>query len=280
MKHSILFLAALALLFVSCKKDNDKPTTDSAAVTFYTQGDWQWDNPKDLSADGTSMTDVWVLDYVGTTLVQTIHQNDNTASDFGTPTLNLSYGIHTLYFVASRGLTPTLNTTDHTIVWTKPSDTFHKTLTLTVNSSTASSQAVALDRSVAKLKLTINDAIAEGTTAFTVTPATWYYGIDYTTGNPTNAATNQAITVNCPSSNIGQSGKWITVFSLSPSTQWNTNVTLAATDGTNTISSVTLSNVPLQRNYSTEYSGNLFTLGGGTTLSLNDTWTGTLTGTW
>jgi len=273
-------MAALALLFVSCKKDNDKPTTDSAAVTFYTQGDWQWDNPKDLSADGTSMTDVWVLDYVGTTLVQTIHQNDNTAADFGSPTLNLSYGTHTLYFVASRGTSPTLNTTDHAIVWTKPSDTFHKTVTLNVNSSTASSQALSLDRSVAKLKLTINDAIAEGTTAFTVTPATWYYGIDYTTGNPTASASNQAITVSVPSAYVGQSGKYVTVFTPSATTQWNTNVTLAATDGTNTISSVTIPNVPLQRNYSTEYSGNLFTLGGGSFLSLNDTWTGTFTGTW
>lgn len=280
MKRTILFLTATMLLCVSCKKENNEPTTNSAAVTFYTQGDWQWDNPKDLSADGTSMTDVWVLDYVGSTLVQTIHQNDNTTTDFGTPTLNLSYGTHTLYFVASRGTSPTLNTTNHTIVWTKPSDTFHKAVTLNVNSSTAASQSVALDCSVAKLRLTINDAIASGVTQFLVTPSTWYYGIDYTTGNPTNAATNQTIAITCPASNIGQSGKFMTVFTLSATTQWNTNVTLATSDGTNTISSVTLPNVPLQRNYSTEYSGNLFTAGSGTTLSLNDTWTGTFTGTW
>lgn len=51
-------------------------------------------------------------------------------------------------------------------------------------------------------------------------------------------------------------------------------------DGTSTISSVTIPNVPFQRNRSTEYSGNLFTNNGSTTLTLNDTWGDPFIGTW
>lgn len=276
MKKIFSFLAAGALLFAACCKDTAETPTKS--ITFSCSGDWV-QNTKDLTANGSSMTDVWVFDYVNGALLQTIHQDDNTASDFGSPSIDLSYGTHTLYFVASRGLTPTLNTTARTITWVKPYDTFHKALTLTVDNSTGS-QSVTLERVVAKLKMTINDAIAEGTTQFLVTPAIWYYGLDYTSGDPVAQASNQAITVNCPSSLVGQSGQFLTVFTFSSSAQWNTNVTLAASNGTSTISSVLLSNVPFQRNRSTEYSGNLFTNNGSSTLTLNDTWGDPITGTW
>ncbi len=276
MKKILSLLAAGALLFAACYKDATETPTKS--ITFSCSGDWM-QNTKDLTANGSAMTDVWVFDYVDNTLVQTIHQDDNTAADFGSPSIDLSFGTHTLYFVASRGLTPTVNTTAHTITWVKPYDTFHKALTLTVDNTTGS-QAVTLERMVGKLKMTINDAIATGTTQFIVTPATWYYGMDYTDGSPTASASNQAITISCPSNYVGESGKYLTVFTFSSSAQWHTNVTLAASNGTNTISSVTISNVPFQRNRSTEYSGNLFTNNGSSTLTLNDTWSDPITGTW
>lgn len=282
--RTLTLLAAGALLLAACGKDNESPAVeprtdgDTINLKFMLSGDWE-QSAKDLTASGSSMTDVWVFDYVGGTLVQTVHQDDNTASDFGSPTLDLAFGTHTLYFVASRGLTPTVNTTDHNITWVKPSDTFHKALTLTVNSETGA-QSVTLERMVAKLKMTINDAIATGTTQFLVTPAVWYYGMDYTSGDPVAQATNQAITVSVPSSYVGESGKFLSVFTFSSSAQWQTNVTLAASNGTSTISSVTINNVPFQRNHSTEYSGNLFTAGGNSTLTLNDTWGDPFTGTW
>lgn len=278
MYKQITILAACLLLLAACGKDKPEPATPTKTVQFYTSGDWT-QNAKDLTANGTAMTDVWVFDYVGNDLIQTIHQDDNTAADFGAPTIDLAYGTHTLYFVASRGTNPTVNTTDHNITWTKASDTFHKALTLTVDANT-SSQAVTLERMVAKVKFTINDAIATGTTQFIVTPATWYYGMDYTDGSPTASASSQAITLSCPAAYVGQSGKFLTVFTFSSSAQWNTNITLAASNGTSTISSVAINNVPIQRNRSTEYSGNLFTNGGTSTLTLNDTWGDPFTGTW
>lgn len=283
MKQKIFAMIAVeALLLAACGKDNgfveQRTDGDTINLKFTLSGDWQQDT-KDLTANGSSMTDVWVFDYVDNTLVQTVHQDDNTATDFGQPTIDLAFGTHTLYFVASRGTNPTVDNTNHKITWTKPSDTFHKAVTLTVDNTTGS-QSVTLERMVGKLKMTINDAIATGTTQFTVTPSVWYYGMDYTDGSPTAQASNQAITISCPAANVGQSGKFLTVFTFSSSAQWNTNVTLAASNGTSTISSVAINNVPIQRNRSTEYSGNLFTNTGNSTLTLNDTWGDPFVGTW
>ena len=70
-----------------------------------------------LQADGKDLTDVWVLDYMDGTLVQQLHQGDNTASDFGKPVLQLSYGSHHVYFIASRGVDPVMNTEAHTLTF-------------------------------------------------------------------------------------------------------------------------------------------------------------------
>ena len=56
-----------------------------------------------LSADGQDMTDLWVYDYMDGALVQSVHQTNEDA-DFGKPVMQLSYGQHHVYFVASRGV--------------------------------------------------------------------------------------------------------------------------------------------------------------------------------
>ena len=97
--------------------------------------DWKPVTRGYLEADGRDLTDVWVLDYQGDVLVQQIHQSDNTAEDFGQPSMTLAYGSHHVYFVASRGINPTLSTADKTITWEKPSDTFWADYSVTVVNS-------------------------------------------------------------------------------------------------------------------------------------------------
>ena len=70
----LLYIIILAALFVSCTKDDSPVLSDLVAkITFAISGDFTLtthDFTRALTADGKDMTDVWVLDYVGSELKQ------------------------------------------------------------------------------------------------------------------------------------------------------------------------------------------------------------------
>lgn len=254
-------------------------------MTFSINGDFtltSHDFTRSLTADGKDMTDVWVLDYVDGTLVQQLHQSDNTAADFGTPTLNLSIGTHHIYFIASRGDGAVLNTTTHALAFASVRDTFWKDYEITISGWTSSgNRSVTLDRIVTKLKLTFTDAIPEGAATFNITPSSWYYGVDYTTGEPFEATANGTITVNIPSSEIGVVNEAVSIFGFSSATEWTTNIAINCKSASNAVlGSATITSAPFVRNRVSEYTGQLFGDSGSMTLSLNATWDDSYTGTW
>ena len=292
-----LFIMALAVAtLTACEKEiitdeEDATVSDGSAIektkkfTFTLKGDfsndWKPVTRGYLSADGKDMTDLWVMDYVGGQLVQQIHQSDNTAEDFGRPVMNLSYGTHHVYFVASRGASPVLNTTDGTITWSSVRDTFWKDYEVSVVSTSNGNRAVTLDRVVTKLMLAFTDAISNDAFSINFTPATWYYGLNYKTGEPTDATTSQTVVTTLPDSYKGQSGVVLSYFSISPSDEWTSNISLNSKDGDNhIIGQANMTSVPFVRNRQTEYSGPLFTSGGSMSLSLDGDWATSVTGTW
>lgn len=284
MKH--LYIIILAALFVACTKDDSLVLSDSVAkITFAISGDFTLTThnfTRSLTADGKDMTDVWVLDYVDGTLVQQLHQSDNTADDFGTPTLNLSIGTHHIYFIASRGVGAVLNTTTHALTFTSVRDTFWKDYEITISGGTSSgNRSVTLDRIVTKLKLTFTDAIPEGAATFNVTPSSWNYGVDYTTGEPSEATANGTITVNIPSSEIGVVNEAVSIFGFSSVTEWTTNIAINCKAANNAVlGSATITSAPFVRNRVSEYTGPLFGDSGSMTLSLNATWDDSYNGAW
>ena len=291
-----LFIMALAVAtLTACEKEiiteEDATVSDGSAIektkkfTFTLKGDfsndWKPVTRGYLSADGKDMTDLWVMDYVGGQLVQQIHQSDNTAEDFGRPVMNLSYGTHHVYFVASRGASPVLNTTDGTITWSSVRDTFWKDYEVSVVSTSNGNRAVTLNRVVTKLMLAFTDAISNDAFSINFTPATWYYGLNYKTGETTDATTSQTIVTTLPDSYKGQSGVVLSYFSMSPSDEWTSNISLNSKDGDNhIIGQANMTSVPFIRNRQTEYSGPLFTSGGSMSLSLDSDWEKSVTGTW
>ena len=276
-----------AVMMAACGNDDDlsgQTAGHSTRITFDIQGDFTLsthDFTRALTADGKDMTDVWVWDYVGTECLQIVHQTSGDA-DFGTPTMELGLGTHHLYFVASRGVTPTVDNDAKTITWATVRDTFWKHYELTVTVGTSSgSRAVALDRVVTKLKVVLSDAIPTGAAKFEVTPALWYYVMNYTTGEPLEATVNGTITVNIPSSEIGVVNEAVSIFGFSSATEWTTDVAVdCKTSDSSVIGSATIASAPFVRNRVSEYTGPLFTAGGGMTLSLNTDWLTTHTGTW
>lgn len=282
MKNSFFAAMAVAATLTACD-NNAQVDAPTVPVRFFMQGDFSIANTpftRSLTADGKDMTDVWVLDYVDGALVQQLHQTSED-DDFGAPTLSLSVGSHHIYFIASRGQGATLNTTAHTLTFTKVLDTFYKDLSLNVVATSNGSQAVTLDRVITKLRLTLEDAIPLAAATFNITPASWRYSIDYTTGQPTTDTKSQTITVNIPSANIGQTGLDVSICSFSGADEWTTDVVINCKDGDgNNLGVVAIAAAPFVRNRVTEFSGPLFSAGGNMSLSLNATWDTPHTDTW
>jgi hypothetical protein len=293
-----LFLMALAVAtMTACEKpivgDVDDDYFDDEEVvnpdveptkkfTFTVKGDFNSPTMRGyLQADGKDMTDLWVFDFMDGTCVQSLHQT-NTDEDFGAPVMQLAYGAHHVYFVASRGATPTLNETAKTITWGTVRDTFWKDYEVSVVSTSNGNRAVTLDRVVTKLKVTIDDEIPTDCATLTITPATWYNGLNYTTGAILPMTGETAQTVSIPASYIGTVGQLnMTIFGFSTATEWTTDVTVAAKNGSSAVlGSVTIEDAPFKRNRSTEYHGNLFAVAASMGLTLNADWDDAATGNW
>lgn len=233
-----------------------------------------------LSADGQSMTDLWVFDYVGDECLQSVHQTAGDA-DWGIPKMSLAYGSHHVYFVASRGEGPTLDEDGHTITWTGPRDTFWKDYQVDVVSTSNGNRAVTLDRVATKVRIVVNDEVPEACKQVAVTPERWYYGWDYVNGVAmASQHTERAVSV--PASYVGTTEMLaVSIFGLSGEDEWVTNVSISAKDdGGNVIGSATITGAPFKANRSTEYSGNLFGSGGSLDVGISTSWDSPHVGTW
>lgn len=289
MKRLALLLAA-ALTLLACNQA-DQLDTPTKSVTFTIDGDFtisQSPMTRALEADGKSMTDIWVFDYQttpNTHSIQTqpsavIHQT-STDADFGTVNLPLTFGTHHLYFVTSRGRDAVINTTDATLTFVSVSDTFWKDHTITVTSSTATSSTVTLDRIATRLRVTVTDAIPEGAATLNVTPSTWYYGFNYTTGEPCAAATSQPIYVTLPSSVIGTTGVVASFFGFSASDQFTTDVAIDSKTSNGTVlGTATVTAVPFTRNTTTSVSGTLYAPVHTHSITVNADWEDPIDMTW
>lgn len=293
------WMACAIIAFSACGKeiaeDSQEPNGKNAQMIIRFTVDGDFGSPtfsagdgiavarttRALTADGKEMTDLWVLDYQGGALVQQIHQQ-NTDEDFGQPQLPLDYGAHHLYFVASRGTAPSLSTDDHTITWAKTNDTFWKDYSVTVTTGTAATHNVTLNRVSTKLSVSILDEIPEGAATIELTPATWYYGLDYTNGEPTASMDNEHRPINIPATYIGTTGEiTASIFGMSTAEEWTTDVSVIARDADdNIIGQANIVAAPFKANRVTNYSGNLFSGGGAFSIIINDTWDTQHSGTW
>ena len=290
----MIMALAVGLTVTACQKvsldaDSEEDVIEQTAktkkFTFTCKGDfsneWKPVTRGYLQADGRDLTDVWVLDYMDGNLIQQLHQTDNTAEDFGKPVMQLKYGNHHVYLIASRGQSPTIDTENHTITFAKVYDTFYKDYEVNVVSTSNGNRAVTLDRHITKLRLEFTDAVPDGTGSINVTPAVWYYGFDYVTGEPCAAANNQTIVINVPASTYGMTGQGANVFGFSTAEQWTTNISFNSknTNG-DIIGQATIEDAPFKRNRVTCYTGPLFGSSGSMTLSLNDSWSPQYDGVW
>ena len=300
MKRLILSALAVAALLTACEKpiisDSDatdehgnpveQVDADTKRFTFTLKGDfsdeWKPVTRGYLAADGKDLTDVWVLDYdADGHLLQQLHQSNNTAEDFGKPIMNLSYGVHQVYFIASRGVDPVLDTDAHTITFGSVRDTFWKRYDVSVVATSNGNRAVTLDRVVTKLRLTFTDEVPVTANSISIVPNTWYYGIDYLTGQPASVRTDAATAITIPDASKGQTGIQASLFGFSTAEEWSTDVVISSRTSTDDVlGSATIASAPFKANRVSDYSGPLFSAGGSMSLSLNGEWDDSYTGTW
>ena len=271
---------AAALMLLACDRtDGEEPATAKVNVAWADTLD-----KKTVTFDFTglrastratltelTMTDLWLFDYMGDALQQSVHQSSTDAT-FGSPSLSLDYGDHTFYFVASRGSDPVVDTDAKTITWSSVRDTFHGSLSLDVQPNSGSSQSVSLSRCVGRLRVSATDVVPEGAAKLVMSPSSWYYGLNYQSGEGV-ADSPTPLSVNIPNNYIGTTNLVASFYTISSASPWQTDVTVAlmASDES-TIGSITISDVPLQRNHVTSYAGGI--VGAGRTLNLgsNDEW--------
>jgi len=283
-----------ALVFTSCSTDNDPAfsacdgfaVTKTTSVTFALDGDWQASDEAfatRAAVAGSAITDVWVLDYPdGATQPSAVIHQTSADGDFGAPTLSLSYGEHTLYFIASSGDNPVLNTNAHTLGFGAVRDTFWESVNVNVASGTAANQSVTMNRIVTKLAIQPTDEIPANINTITIAPATWYLTMDYLTGLPTAASTDYSRTMTIPDNYKGTAGTLkINLLGFCGTSDFTTNVAVTAKDAdNNTIGYAAISNAPMKRNRTCRFSGTLFGNSNGLTMNIDDTWLTDYEGTW
>ena len=284
MKKSIVFLMMMAVVVMTaCEKEigNESQPTGQKVYSLHFWGDWQYSTMRGALADDTQMTDLWIFDFVGDECLQTIHQT-KTDYNWGTPSVSLSYGTHHLYCVASRGTDPTVNETAKTIVWSKPSDTFWSDYELEVSSGSNTACNITMSRVVTRLRVTVMDEVPADIASLVITPATWYAGLNYTTGSPAGLLSSVDRSVNVPSSYVGTTAQLtMSIFGFSAAEEWTTDVTVTAKNaGGGAIGTATITAAPLRRNRTTDFSGPLFAGGGALTILLDGDWLTFYEGTW
>lgn len=269
----ILMMAVAAALLCGCEKaviQDDDAAEMTKRVTFDIASNGWEVSTRSLDSEGQEMTDLWIFDYVGGELTATVHKSQGDAG-MSEPVVQLKYGVHRLYFVASRGKQPTVS--GSTIVWSVPSDTFWKAIDLTVGDGLPSVVQVALDRVATRLRVHVSDLVPEGTASLSILPDEWWYGVDYTTGMAVDRRLQER-TVTVPAAYVGTTGDLVaSIYGLSDDGEWTTGMEIKAYDGNgDVIGSVTLSNVPFMRNRTTDASGDLFSSSTTFGITLNDVW--------
>lgn len=285
MKKVIYFAVLVVVLLSACSSESDSrievPVTQQKTITFLCNGFTQRTEnmakavvtrapeTTPLTADGVGMTDLWMFDYVGGELKQTIHQI-TTDDDFGKPSVKLDYGQHVICIVASRGNHPTLSS--DVITWEKASDTFAKEVNVSVASGMETVQRITLERVATRLNVKITDVVPPSAATLDLELATWYKSLSVPSLFAVNDnATHYSINIK---KFVGTKDASLVVYSLSPSAEsWSTNVTLVPKDEDGKVlSQIVVPSVQMKMNRTTILSGELFGKNNQMTFALNTQW--------
>ena len=271
-------IALACLVAVGCDKPQTETPTDAPSDSTQMP---QWedtitirisfgdDNRTRASLEDVKMKDLWLYDYVGGSLVQTVHQS-STDEGFGSASVGITYGEHTFYIVASGGSDATTDGT--TITWGRPGDTFYLAKTVDLQPAGDKNVSLLLKRVATRLRIVPSDEIPADISSI-AWQGTWYYALNYLTGEADGAQSTER-SVSVPASYIGTTGELTVVaYSLCPIDGYTTDIKITARrSDESTIAEINLSDVAFERNRLTILSGGLATSTRSFGISVDDEW--------
>ena len=263
---AMVALAFFCACLIGCAENDTSyllPTTagsdKSATITFSCLPELE--AVTRASVTDESMTDVWVFDTFNGVESMVAHQV-STDENFGTVSVTLAYGTHSLSFVTSRGVGADYG--DGVLSWTKVRPTYGKVVSLAVDGTTKLAQSVTLTRLDAVLEVKADDAEHVACTA-EYTMGVRYYGINVADLSGAASAANDV------TSHVWATADAVdlTMYTMCPSSsEWNTTVKIRLYDNDGDIATHT-KEVPLLSNRRTLLHGDMFSAANSTTLNLD-----------
>ena len=289
-KSFILTVAiALACLATGCNKSMpetiltndtinvDRPEWDDTITITIGFGPGAAASRTRASIDDANVSDLWLMDFIGDSLAQTIHQS-KTDAGFGTISMGADYGKHHLRIVASAGTDASV--ADSVITWAKPGDTFFAADSIDIQPQGSKDVAISLKRIASRLRIAVNDEIPADFATLSIS-GTWYYSLNAHSGEATGDKTAER-TISVPASYVGTSGQLSAGFyTMCPVDGYTTDVTVKALKSDQSaLKTIELKSVPFVRNRMTAYSGTMFANTRSVSLDFSTDWADAFECTW
>lgn len=266
MKKKLFVMCAIVCAFVSCQQINLSDQTVDVRFCMDSPTAVSMDDITRSTLGEASVTNLYVLVDGTLTLSQT-----STDEDFGSPTLTLEVGEHTIVFVAS---TSALTLTNGYFSYTggKITDTFGKVVSLTVTGG-MQTQNVELQRIITKCSVKISDAIPSKLAQIDVIQSKGSNTFSASTlcGKADGLTTSATI----PSTYAGQTNVVLSALSMcaSVSEAYTQGVTVAFKDSEGTaFVTETVNNVVMSANRRTIIEGEWMSTAPSHSVSVNTTW--------
>lgn len=297
MKHFISCIASAiiaCLTLSSCFQAMDENVQEQLGteqgkqlVTFQFSafGMTQGEMGAETRAITSTPTVLLAVDVLGGEVVNVVQLTKETETDnvLDALSLNMAYGRHTLYFLAAAKGYAEFDQDAMTVSWTTANAnlnyTWARKLTVDVSNGPAATLNVELPLAVGRIELVCNDALDPDIRQMAISGAGICWTLDLTTMQGRESEDGIAISLPYTSTNYSN-GRAFAFFSFEPVSESEStpnigNVTFIAkrADGSE-IASHTLSNVPVQTGYYTQYRGYFFSNNADFNLSLADDWTG------
>lgn len=284
MKNFAFIAMVCAMAFTACQKadlseivKNDTQKELKKNFVFHVKGDFFTDyeemgtraSVRLEENNSAGVTDLWVLDYDSLGVLQQQAHQSSTDTDFGHPSMSLTYGHHDIKFIASKGTTPVL--TASALSWTKVLDTFTLSYPVDVIASSNGNRAPELTRAITGVKVQASDVVPGnvGTIEMTMNRSL-SITIPSLTASSATASTN---TFTISESQWNKSGLALTTYTLCPADEMTTDVTVVVKSTAGVVlSEFTVTGVALKKNRITTLTGEVFGRGSGFSVVINDGW--------